>query len=124
MLKYVRNISSSMGTIHPRQMHERRLSMFHAGTILARNGLARHGENLRRTEITLLFKKNEPMLERALVNTGEKTYKSAVEKLLSEVAGKIMVREIKFPQPLAEGGKRAEPSPAIADPIGLLIRIL
>ena len=98
--------------------------MFHAGTLLARNGLSRHGENFRRTEITLLFKMNEPMLERALVVTGEKTYKGAVSKLLSEVAGKLMVKEIKFPQPLPEGGKRAEPSPAIADPIGLLIRIL
>lgn len=124
VLKYVRNISIPMNTIHPRHMGERRLSMFHAGTILARNGLSRHGENLRRTEITIMFKYNEPMLERALVTTGEKTYKSAVEKLLSGVEGKVLVKEIKFPQPLAEGGKRNEPSPAIADPIGLLIRIL
>ena len=113
-----------MNTIHPRHMNERRLSMFHAGTILARNGLSRHGENLRRTEITLLFKNNEPMLERALVKTGERTYEDALKKLLSDVAGTVIVKEIKFPQPLPEGGKRAEPSPAIADPIGLLIRIL
>jgi len=113
-----------MKTIHPRDMHERRLSMFHAGTILARNGLSRHGQNFRRTEITLLFKNNEPMLERALVATSEKTYRDAVRKLLSDVAGTVIVKEIRFPQPLPEGGKRAEPSPAIADPIGLLIRIL
>ena len=114
-----------MNTIHPRHMDERRLSMFHAGTILARNGLSRHGQNFRRTEITLLFKNNEPMLERALVATKEKTYKSAVEKLLSGIGGTLIVKEIKFPQPLPdEMGKRAAPSPAIADPIGLLIRIL
>lgn len=113
-----------MNAIHPRHMGERRLSMLHAGTILARNGLSRHGQNFRRTEIRLLFKNNEPMLERALVTTGEKTYRSAVEKLLSGVAGTVMVGEIKRPQPLAEGGKRAEPSPEIRDPIGLLIRLL
>ncbi len=113
-----------MKTIHPRDMHERRLSMFHAGTILARNGLSRHGENFRRTEITLLFKRNEPMLERALVSTGEKTYRDALRKLLSEVCGTVIVKEIKLPQPLPECGKRAEPTPATANPIGLLIRIL
>ena len=124
VLKYVRNIAIPMNTIHPRHMGERRLSMFHAGTILARNGLARHGENLRRTEIILHFKNNEPMLERALVTTGEKTYKSAVEKMLAGVEGTVLVKEIKLPQPLPEGGKCAEPTPAIRDPIGLLIRIL
>ncbi len=113
-----------MGTIHPRHIGERRLSMLHAGTILARNGLSRHGQNFRRTEIRLLFKNNEPMLERARVVTGENTYRSAVERLLSGVAGTVIVKEIKRPQPLPEGGKRAEPSPEIRNPIGLLIRVL
>jgi len=125
VLKYLRDNTIPMNTIHPRQMHERRLSMFHAGTILARNGLSRHGENLRRTEITLFFKNNGPMLEKALVETGERTYKDALRKLLSDVAGTVIVKEIKPPQPLPdEMGRRAEASEAIRNPIGLLIRIL
>jgi hypothetical protein len=99
--------------------------MLHAAVLLSRNGLHGYGMNMRRTWLKLPFKGNEPMLEQALKTTGEDKYSSAVRKILSDVAGTVLVKEIKLPQPLPdEMGRRAEPTPAIANPIALLIRIL
>jgi len=105
-------------------MAERRLSMLHGATLLTRSGLHGYGINHRRTWIKLHFRGIEPALELALASTGKSTYRDAVSELLSGVGGKVVVEELKPPQPLPEGGRRAEPTPATASPLGLLIRFL
>jgi len=61
-------------------------------------------------------------LENLMRETGTDSAKEAVYNLLGE---DVFIREIKPPQPLKdEMGRRAEPSPAIANPIALLIQFL
>ena len=64
-------------------------------------------------------------LKELMKETNSSTEKEAVEKLLAKWPVYNDVQEKKLPQPLPdEMGRRSEPSPAIANPIGLLIRIL
>ncbi|MCX6768466.1 MAG: hypothetical protein NTY83_01320 [Candidatus Micrarchaeota archaeon] len=106
-----------MRILHPRQMFERRLDMVVAANELTKNGL-HYGMKHMKAELLLDFKRNVPMIERLLVITESKTYKEAVEKTLKEkLDGNFRVEE--------RGTKAvAEPNSPIANPVGLLIRIL